>query len=585
VGEITTTAFHFSDFGPILGEMALLRSVGATIISVSGITQKGYVVMFDAKSVRLVGATGEVFMGSFDEDTRLFYIDIGLVLQHNSRHDELEPDEEVKSNSRGSEAHSVYTVSAQRRGKEVREEEGESSASRSTVASTSSKPRASRRGQVIARWLVEAVFDLHNRMSHPSAQAMSKAVTDRAWIGVHPDITAAVIDKVLSKRTCLACALGKMHRLVIPTGSGVRETVVAWRLSYDILGKLSPFTYNGGVFVHLFACAATGFLICFITRNKNRFTAEACVRAAVAIFAQHGHKVAELTFDAGSTENSAHLQLVFGDLAISPHPIAHDTQRQNFVERYVQTVYQRVATVMLNQSALKENAWGFAMDLDVATLNCTPNELTGSDTPYFLVTGKRPDISRLFKYSFGQLLSCYDGEQKTFAKGVLAISLGMGKGNGAVNVLIPGRGLRMFERYDVVPVDVHLLPATTEEITTRQPKTAKDGSVEFFSHVKEDIDQSFVATFGQQGGSIARNFKEATPAAIDPQVSGALRGTAATTANGEQEHVQAPAMRMLSDMQMVLREAWQACLKLADGGVDKSVDDEDLKDSGRPPGD
>jgi len=24
VGEITTTAFHFSDFGPILGEMALL---------------------------------------------------------------------------------------------------------------------------------------------------------------------------------------------------------------------------------------------------------------------------------------------------------------------------------------------------------------------------------------------------------------------------------------------------------------------------------------------------------------------------------------------------------------------------------
>ena len=85
VGEITTTAVHFADFGPILGEMALLRSVGATIISVSGITQKGYVVMFDSKSVRVVGKrTGEVFMGSFDEETRLFYIDIGLVLQHNS---------------------------------------------------------------------------------------------------------------------------------------------------------------------------------------------------------------------------------------------------------------------------------------------------------------------------------------------------------------------------------------------------------------------------------------------------------------------------------------------------------------------
>ena len=85
--------------------------------------------------------------------------------------------------------------------------------------------------------------------------------------------------------------------------------------------------------------------------------------------------------------------------------------------------YRRVGAIMLNQSTIPAEGWGHAFDLEAATVNCTPNSLTGNDAPHYLITGKRPDVSRLFKHPFGQLLSCYDSEQKSFATGVLAISL------------------------------------------------------------------------------------------------------------------------------------------------------------------
>ena len=137
----------------------------------------------------------------------------------------------------------------------------------------------SKRGAVIPKWLQEATFQLHYRLGHPSARAMSLAVAQHAWVGVHPGITPAVIDKVFEKRTCLACALGKLRHLTTPEGSGVRETVPGRTLSYDILGKISPPTYNGGCFVHSFVCEAVGFVVEYITRNKNQYTAEACLRA------------------------------------------------------------------------------------------------------------------------------------------------------------------------------------------------------------------------------------------------------------------------------------------------------------------
>jgi hypothetical protein len=168
---------------------------------------------------------------------------------------------------------------------------------------------------------------------------------------------------------------------------------------------------------------------------------------------------------------------------------------------------------MLNQSTIPAAGWGFAFDLHEATINCTPNALTGGDTPYYLVTGKRPDVSKLFKYPFGQLLSCYGSDQKSFAAGVLAISLGMGAGNGATNVLICGRGLRKFERYDVVPVEMNFLPATAGEIEALQPTVQEDGTAEVFSKAKVELDQSFVSSF-PKAGAVVPNVKD-TSDAID----------------------------------------------------------------------
>ena len=532
VGDVVIFSYHFADFGPILGVLALLHG-GATIISVSHLTKRGFAVVFTATEVKVASThDGTVLAGRYDDEAGLFYIDIGRLLAYSegkaericeSESEEREDEDRSHHDGQAAGALQVNVV-------------------RSAVEPLKRKSQ-SKRGAVIPKWLQEATFQLHYRLGHPSARAMALAVSQHAWMGVHPDITAAVIDKVFEKRTCLACALGKMRHLTTPEGSGVRETVPGRTLSYDILGKISPPTYNGGCFVHSFVCEAVGFVMEYITRNKNQYTAEACLRATRQKFAQWGHTVQQLKFDRGSAENSKHLAGVMAELGIAQCPIAFDTQRQNTIERYVQTAYRRVGAIMLNQSTIPAEGWGHAFDLEAATVNCTPNSLTGSDTPYYLITGKRPDVSRLFKHPFGQLLSCYDSEQKSFATGVLAISLGMGAGNGATNVLICGRGLRKFERYDVVPVEVNFLPATSEEIRALQPTVQEDGTAEFFSKAKVELDQSFVSSFPKAGAG--------APNARD--TSDALDVSRSESAGGGR--TQAPAMKLLNATQEVLQVA------------------------------
>ena len=546
VGDAVLESLHYADFGPVLGRFALLPGTHiSTLISISNITDRGYVVEYSATGVIITLGKEAVAEGRFDADSRLWYLDIGELLLVSDRTTLDSPLHTIKA------ADWAECQTARANLGELKSVED----SEVMTTSSSAPRRKSRRGEIIPAWLVEAVFDLHNRVGHPSSKVMAMAIDHCMWIGVHPAITPTIVNKVFEKRHCIACEIGKMKHLVTPVGSGVKEIAVGDTISWDVSGKYSPATVTGAEFMFLFVCCATGYFIKFLTRNKSGNTAERCLREVITFFARHGHTVRRLKFDRGSVENSAQIDAVMAKHHIESLPAAFDTQRMNTIERYVQTFKQRMGTSQVCQNTLPATAWGHSATATELTMNCCPNELTHSYTPFELVIGKRPDVGRLFKYAFGCPLKCFDTDSTGFSHGQLAISLGYGAGNGAVYVIIPGRGLAAFERFDVAPLKISFPPMSEAQRRSFQPINHADGSIEMRSPVAAELDQNFPAYFDKRRSSLESHPSIAT---IDPT---AIDGTSSSTP-GPQSHPRSGSIAVLDDAQRILQRAWEAILSL-----------------------
>ena len=239
---------HYADFGRVLGRFALLPGEDvSTLISISNITDQGLTVSYSKSGGVSIVSDGEVVVsGHFDSSSRLFYFDIGDVLEYL---EEEEMDETAAIATAFLCSYSAFAVADNRCDEEEVDEEMD------LLSPSPPRSRKGRRGERIPQWLVAAIMDLHNRVGHPSAKVMSLAVSQRAWIGVHPAITSQAIDKVFQRLHCVACQIGKMQHLVVPLGSGVDEVAVADTLSYDIEGKYSPSSVGGCCFMFTFVCA------------------------------------------------------------------------------------------------------------------------------------------------------------------------------------------------------------------------------------------------------------------------------------------------------------------------------------------
>ena len=558
VGDSVLESTHFADFGPVLGRFALLQGKDvSTLISISNITERGYTVEYTSGGVNILFNGKLVTQGRFDPESRLWYLDIGELLMLSERDDATSPLHALNAHE-WDEFTRVCALLGQSAVHDVNEDA-------LTELVSKAPRRKSRRGEIIPVWLVEAVFDLHNRMGHPSAKVMAKAIDHCMWIGVHPAITPAVVNKIFEKRHCIACEIGKMRHLVVPVGSGVKEIAVGHTISWDVCGKISPATINNAVYMFVFVCCATGFFKKFLTRNKTAETAEKCLREVVSFFRRYGHTVRRLKFDRGSVENSAHIDDVMAELKIEALPAAVETQRMNTIERHYQTFKDRVGTNMACQNWLPATAWGHGASQVEETLNCCPNELTHPCTPFELVTGERPDVGRRFKFAFGCPLKCFDDGATGFTRGQLAISLGYGAGNGACYVVIPGQGLRLFERYDVAPLKVALQPMSEATQRSFEPVTDAEGNITMRSPLAQELQQDCLAFYDQR-----RLEPHPSISTIDPL---AVHGTAissssssssllSSSSTGLPHRQHSPSSEVLNDVQAILQRAWGAVLKL-----------------------
>ena len=447
-------AEHFAYFGPLIGNVSLLEGASDFLLSVEHLTSKRIIILFKEDKVYFLDQEFKIItIGSnATNSTRLYYVDILPLIKfdqtlHLKTNILEEPQIQAVVNSR----------------KEI----------------------------PVTQQQVREVMALHKRLNHASRQTMVAGIKHHIWLNA--DIEHETIDRVMSRYNCLGCSLGKSNKLPRQVGAQVTKVYVGDELSVDRLGPILPVAIGKFTYVYLFVDLASDFWISILAKppaNAAQFLA--AFQQVRLYFKRYGHVVKKLRFDAGVIENSAIVHDFLSSISVQFDSAAPEAQYQNPVERHLQTLVKKTATMLVDQTNLGAEYWGLAVLAATDTRNSWPSlKNENYQCPSFTVTNIHPDLSRRFKFSFGQSLACVipQSAQKNFKfspRAEIGFAVGSAPGsNGATLVLFPQRSTtRVFQRIDVRAVD---FPSQSASFTKMQatnfvfPIIAHDGSTQFES--------------------------------------------------------------------------------------------------------
>ena len=303
--------------------------------------------------------------------------------------------------------------------------------------------------------ITSQVLRLHERMGHPSSEAMCTAITSGAWQNIQ--LTADQVRRTMNQNPCLPCILSKKNK---PKVQHLQQTdltnlQVGELISGDIIGKIQPPTKDGDVYFYLFVDKKTGYMKAYTAKTKDGFVT--ALEDVIHHFQQHGHTVKSFRSDSEQIMKWGPVKQLLENKGIQSEyslPYAH---YQNLVERYVQTITKAVSTIIHGQSLLKANLWNYAIFYVVDCRNVTTNTKTGHQTPRQLVTGtKYLDLQREHLFSFGELVIVRNTDKtwKFDVKNDVAIYLGHPKGtvNGGT-VYYPFIN-KIAQRADITPANI-----------------------------------------------------------------------------------------------------------------------------------
>ena len=235
-----------------------------------------------------------------------------------------------------------------------------------------------------------------------------------------------------------------------------------------------------------------------MVRDKSSKTYLSALQSVISFYNQYGYSVRIIRCDAWSTEADTEVVRTLNkDHHIHVDPAAVEHQNQNPVEREAQTLIRGVGCLMVDQQLLSSKWWCYAVQSWIQTANCRPHSnslIEGSASAEELVTNVTPDIESKFRFPFGcPVSSIRTGikEQKYQTIGEFGISIGSTDGsNGATQILIPGRGIKSYERYDVELLKVPPLNDVSDKSvdTTHMPEITPDDGVIFKSPVSIEND-------------------------------------------------------------------------------------------------
>jgi len=312
--------------------------------------------------------------------------------------------------------------------------------------------------------LRDRVYELHNRMNHPSVDAMCAAVepgeddTGPAW--TNSNLTPAEIRRVFNDEPCLICALSKRN---LDGPAQVKpEDKRVWGpgecLCADPVPLISPAAINCAISFFAFTCMGTGNLHCPTTKSKDTAAYIEALDSVINFYRQHGHTVKVIRTDAEFTLNSDKSDRFLAERGIRAEHSSPYRHHQNGAERYIQTIIKATAATLHSQPWLRADFWSEALRATVETRNRTPNSKTGRLSPWQIITGEALDLSRKHKYAFGDFVVVgtpkIEREGKFDTRNDLCIYIGQPHGSTDSHRVYHPFDKRIVERGSVMKIDI-----------------------------------------------------------------------------------------------------------------------------------
>jgi hypothetical protein len=239
---------------------------------------------------------------------------------------------------------------------------------------------------------------------------------------------------------------------------------------------------------YFFVEVSVGFKYIVLTRVHNADKFLAAVQMYIAYIKQYGHVLRFMRPDAGTVENDSTVIQQLQLIGVHADPAAPECQFQNDVERSVQTVIKGVGAVLSRQLFLNHQFWALALLAFLFASNCTPNTLSGDYSPWYHITHRHPQISKWFKFYFGQPIVAVTLAQakssfKFACHGEFGYAVGSSEGsNGATLVYLPSRGTHaVYSRLDVRPIKLgpHSYTRSRQDQEALLPTIANGGIATF----------------------------------------------------------------------------------------------------------
>ena len=249
------------------------------------------------------------------------------------------------------------------------------------------------------RLIVKKVMHLHKCLGHAHFRALASGVRDNVIINT--GLSYSDIMSVAEKIECVACALAKWKK-VYHVGSGLRPLYPFETVSFDRLGPYSPKAVGGFENAIIATCCTTGFMICKLINNYTGLVLVGFMADLVKFANKFGFCIRSVRFDAGAVENSNIFDDFLARVNIRSCPAGTERQNQNPVERYIQTIKDKVAACMADQAGVGAAFWGLCILMNCKLSTLVPNSLCPSSSPAIEVMGLSTDADKVASHYFGE---------------------------------------------------------------------------------------------------------------------------------------------------------------------------------------
>ena len=291
----------------------------------------------------------------------------------------------------------------------------------------------------------------HRRLAHVSPAGLAALRSHRLVEGMQ------LRGQIPKQHTCAACFRGKMAQQPFPPGQ-TRVTTPFAVVGMDLLGKLERESARSRArYMLLLKDAATGFCWSYFLRKKKD-----AVRRIQSFFSHVERQYSRLVLAFRSDRGGEFLSAEFVDWldqlgVVHQLTVPYTPQQNGMVERANRTLCGR-ARAMLYAAGLPKRFWEHALRYAVWATNRVPSRRLGATgTPYAALHGRRPDVSRA--RVFGCLAHVFvpaAHRRKLDDRAVLGVFLGMAEDTKGYEFWVPETGQFLISRSAVFHEELFL---------------------------------------------------------------------------------------------------------------------------------